>query len=150
MVQLKKGSLKSPQLSNAIQKPKAGQKKVSAALKTRTALADVQRCKEHGIEIHLQAKNTRTNYAGHVRRGQEWLASHFDKPSKNTSKDSDPPDDNDVYDDPAFKGAFSHIPNRCSDKALALYMSLKGFHENLSKTTVESIRAAFKKLWERS
>ncbi|KIK32078.1 hypothetical protein CY34DRAFT_760908 [Suillus luteus UH-Slu-Lm8-n1] len=58
--------------------------------------------------------------------------------------------DSDVYDDPAFKDAFDRIPNRCSDKALALYMSLKGFHENLSKTTVESIRSAFKKLWELS
>ncbi|KAG1767407.1 hypothetical protein EDD22DRAFT_819284 [Suillus occidentalis] len=53
--------------------------------------------------------------------------------------------DNDVYDDSAFKDAFDRIPNRCSDKALALYMSLKGFHENLSKTTVESIHSAFKK-----
>jgi hypothetical protein len=56
--------------------------------------------------------------------------------------------DNDVYDDGTFKDVFDRIPNRCSDKALALYMSLKGFHENLSKTTVESIRSAFKKLWE--
>ncbi|KAG2104313.1 uncharacterized protein F5147DRAFT_638301 [Suillus discolor] len=30
------------------------------------------------------------------------------------------------------------------------FMSLKGFHENLSKNTVESIRAAFKKLWEQA
>ncbi|KAG1723631.1 hypothetical protein EDB19DRAFT_1951960 [Suillus lakei] len=56
--------------------------------------------------------------------------------------------DDDVYDDPAFKDAFNSIPNRCSNKALALFMSLKGFHENLSKTTVESIHSAFKKLWE--
>ncbi|KAG1809476.1 hypothetical protein EV424DRAFT_1543061 [Suillus variegatus] len=52
--------------------------------------------------------------------------------------------DSDVYADPAFKDAFGCMPNRCSDKALALFMSLKGFHENLSKNTVESIRAAFK------
>ncbi|KAG1855337.1 PIN domain-like protein [Suillus subalutaceus] len=55
-----------------------------------------------------------------------------------------------VYEDPAFKDAFETIPNRCSNKVLALYMSLKGFHENLSKTTVESIRSAFKKMWELS
>ncbi|KAG2029121.1 hypothetical protein BDR03DRAFT_1018871 [Suillus americanus] len=55
-----------------------------------------------------------------------------------------------VYEDPAFKDAFKSVPNRCSDKALALYMSLKGFHKNLSKTTVESIRSAFKKMWELS
>ncbi|KAG1723135.1 uncharacterized protein EDB91DRAFT_1087922 [Suillus paluster] len=42
-------------------------------------------------------------------------------------------------------------PNQIAlTKALAHLMSLKGFHENLSKTTVESIRSAFKKLWELS
>ncbi|KAG1723917.1 uncharacterized protein EDB91DRAFT_1063111 [Suillus paluster] len=55
-----------------------------------------------------------------------------------------------MYEDPAFKDAFEDIPNRCSNKALALYMSLKGFHKNLSKTTIESIRSAFKKMWELS
>jgi hypothetical protein len=168
MAPVKKGSAKAPQ-------PKAAQKKAgrrrrgSAAPKT--ALADIQKCKEHGIETHLQASKTRANYAGHVRRGREWLASHFDsdKLTRSTSAGSEAyedgglpvlkplqlhtslaAEDNDVYNDPAFKDAFDRIPNRCSDKALALFMSLKGFHENLSKTTVESIRAAFKKLWELS
>ncbi|KAG2133337.1 hypothetical protein DEU56DRAFT_738972 [Suillus clintonianus] len=161
---LKKDSAKAPQLPDAAQK-KAGQKTRSAAAKT--ALEDVQKCKEHGIKTHLQANNTRTNYAGHVRRGREWLASHFETPScsavsetwrGDTSENSlvllpataEIHADNDVYEDPAFKYAFESIPNRCSDKALALFMSLKGFHENLSKTTVESIRLAFKKLWELS
>ncbi|KAG2131401.1 uncharacterized protein EDB93DRAFT_1108102 [Suillus bovinus] len=43
-----------------------------------------------------------------------------------------------------------HWGRKCSDKALALFMSQKGFHENLSKNTVESICAAFKKLWEQA
>lgn len=164
MARLKKDSAKAPQLPDTAQK-KAGRKTRSAAAKT--ALADVQKCKEHGIKTHLQANNTRTNYAGHVRRGREWLASHFETPScsavsetwrGDTSENSlillpataEIHADNDVYEDPAFKYAFESIPNRCSDKALALFMSLKGFHENLSKTTVESIRSAFKKLWELS
>ncbi|KAG1718424.1 uncharacterized protein EDB91DRAFT_1066652 [Suillus paluster] len=164
MARLKKDSAKAPQLPDTAQK-KAGRKTRSAAAKT--ALADVQKCKEHGIKTHLQANNTRMNYAGHVRRGREWLASHFETPScsavsetwrGDTSENSlvllpataEIHADNDVYEDPAFKYAFESIPNRCSDKALALFMSLKGFHENLSKTTVESIRSAFKKLWELS
>lgn len=164
MVQLTKGSAKTSQPPNVAPK-KAGRKKGSAVPKT--ALADVQKCKQHRIDTHLQANNTRTNYAGHVQCGREWLASHFDNLSrsatstKNMSKDSPAlmlplpagvatdADDN-VYDDPAFKDTFDSIPNGCSDKALALFMSLKGFHENLSKTTVESIRLAFKKLWELS
>jgi hypothetical protein len=58
--------------------------------------------------------------------------------------------DNDLYEDPAFKDAFKSVPNRCSNKVLMLYMSLKGFHKNLSKTMVESIHLAFKKMWELS
>jgi hypothetical protein len=152
---------KTPQSSIIVPK-KAGQKKESATLKT--APADVQKCKQYGIETHLQENNTRSNYARHICRGWKWLVSHFDNLSKsaiskNTSKDSPtlmlslPPSvaidaDNDVNDDPAFKDMFNRISNRCSDKALALFMSLKGFHENLSKMTVKSICLAFKKLWK--
>ncbi|KAG1832589.1 hypothetical protein DFJ58DRAFT_671092 [Suillus subalutaceus] len=154
MARSKKGS-KASQLPDPAQK-KAGRKKRTAT--TKTALADVKKCKELGIETHLQANNTRVNYAGHVRRGREWLASHFESPCSEDllvpmpllPANVETHADSDVYDDPAFKDAFDRIPNRCSDKALALYMSLKGFHENLSKTTVESIRSAFKKLWELS
>jgi hypothetical protein len=151
----------------AIQK-KPRQKKESAMPKS--ALANVQKCKELGVESHLQANKTRANYAGHVRRGQEWLASHFDAPTCSMAESPDDPafkaplallslsptltiqenPDRDVYNDPVFKDAFSRIPNRCSDKALALFMSLKGFHENRGKATVEGIRAAFKKFWEQA
>ncbi|KAG1770851.1 hypothetical protein EV702DRAFT_1270992 [Suillus placidus] len=161
MAQSKKGA------SNIVQK-KPRRRKESAAPKS--ALADIQKCKELGIETHLQANKTRSSYAGHVRWGREWLASHFDAPSCSANEgDSSVPKefsvqpvapsvpsrvgdnpDSDVYADPAFKDAFGCMPNRCSDKALALFMSLKGFHENLSKNTVESIRAAFKKLWEQA
>ncbi|KAG1872923.1 hypothetical protein DFJ58DRAFT_722087 [Suillus subalutaceus] len=134
----------------------------------KAALADVQKCKDLGIETHLQANNTRANYAGHVRRGRQWLASYFKTPAVSESErrdiasddllipmpsspvSFDMHSDNDVHDDPAFKDAFDRILNRCSHKALALFMSLKGFHENLSKTTVESIRSAFKKMWDLS
>ncbi|KAG2339458.1 hypothetical protein BDR05DRAFT_951218 [Suillus weaverae] len=161
MARSKKGA------SNIVQK-KPRQRKESAAPKS--ALADIQKCKELGIETHLQANKTRSSYAGHVRWGCKWLVSHFDAPSCSANKgDSSVPKepsvqpvapsvpsrvgdnpDSDVYADPAFKDAFGCMPNRCSDKALALFMSLKGFHENLSKNTVESIRAAFKKLWEQA
>ncbi|KAG1814581.1 hypothetical protein DFJ58DRAFT_673655, partial [Suillus subalutaceus] len=112
--------------------------------------------------------NTRANYAGHVRRGRQWLASYFKTPAVSESErrdiasddllipmpsspaSFDMHSDNDAHDDPAFKDVFDRIPNRCSHKALALFMSLKGFHENLSKTTVESIHSAFKKMWDLS
>lgn len=163
MVRQNKCSTKTPQSPSQIRK-KAKRNKGSATPKA--ALADVQKCKDLGIETHLQANNTRANYAGHVRRGREWLAGYFKTTAINeseggdiTSEDSPVPmpslpasfdSDNDAHDDPAFEYAFEQVPNRCSAKALALFMSLKGFHENLSKTTVESIRSAFKKLWDLS
>ncbi|KAG1847569.1 hypothetical protein F4604DRAFT_1935807 [Suillus subluteus] len=165
MVRLSKSSAKAPQSPNCTQK-KAAWKKGSATPKA--ALADVQKCKDIGIETHLQANNTRANYAGHVQRGRQWLASYFKTPAISESERGDIASDdllipmpsspvsfdmhsdNDVHDDPAFKDAFDQIPNRCSHKVLALFMSLKGFHENLSKTTIESIRSAFKKMWDLS
>jgi hypothetical protein len=104
------------------------------------------------------------NYARHVHHGWEWLASHFESSTVSKTQIDDIPEgslvpllmtaeihaDNDVIEDLAFKDAFENIPNRCSDKALALYMSLKRFHKNLSKTTVKSIHSAFKKMWELS
>jgi len=157
MTRQKNKSSKAPQLHDAVQKKPP--KKESAIPKS--ALADVQKCKELGVKTHLQANKTRVNYAGHVRRGQEWLASHFDAPSCSMNEGGplvlalspsaireDP--DRDVYDDPVFKDAFGRIPNRCSDKALALFMSLKGFHENRGKATIEGIRAAFKKFWDQA
>jgi hypothetical protein len=163
MTRLKKNSTETKQLPDATVHKKPVHRKKRLAVK-KTALVDVQRCKEHSIKTHLQASNTRTNYAGHVCRGREWLASHFKGSTVSETRRDDIVHgslvpllttdkinaDNDVYEDPAFKDAFKSVPNRCSDKALALYMSLKGFHENLSKTTVESIRSAFKKMWELS
>ncbi|KAG2128935.1 uncharacterized protein EDB93DRAFT_1095770 [Suillus bovinus] len=145
MVHLKKSSPKAPQPPGTAQKTR--QKKTM--VHTKTALSDVQKCKQNGIETHLQATNTQNNYAGHVRCGREWLESHFDHLESEFTVGEDV-NDSDMYNDPVFKDAFSHIPNRCSDKALALFMSLKGFHQNLSKTTVESIRLAFKEMWELS
>jgi hypothetical protein len=163
MTQLKKNSTEAKQLPDATVHNKPVHRKKRLAVE-KTALVDIQRCKEHGIKTHLQASNTRTNYAGHVHRGREWLASHFEGSTVSETQRDDIVHgslvpllttdkinaDNDVYEDPAFKDAFKSVPNRCSDKALALYMSLKGFHENLSKTTVESIHSAFKKMWELS
>ncbi|KAG2054410.1 hypothetical protein BDR06DRAFT_971622 [Suillus hirtellus] len=156
MTWLKKNSTKDKQPLDTIHK----RKKRSAAEKT--ALADVQRCKEHGIKTHLQASNMRMNYAWHIHHGWEWLASHFESSTiSETQRDdifqgslvlllttTEITADNDMYEDLAFKDAFENIPNKCSDKALTLYMSLKVFHENLSKTTVKSICSAFKKMWE--
>ncbi|KIN97880.1 hypothetical protein M404DRAFT_100511, partial [Pisolithus tinctorius Marx 270] len=53
-----------------------------------------------------------------------------------------------IYSDPNFKSAFERVPNRCSDKALALYLSWRGFQENSSQSTIDGVRAGFKMLWD--
>jgi len=45
--------------------------------------------------------------------------------------------------DPRVK--FDPIPNHCSDKALALFISWKCFHQNCGKSTSDGIYSAFKK-----
>ncbi|KAL4078905.1 hypothetical protein V8B97DRAFT_2021244 [Scleroderma yunnanense] len=73
-------------------------------------------------------------YDGHVGWGCKWLQSH-------TSSDSSIPASivEDIYNDPGFKDVFEKVPNHCSDKALALYLSWRGFHENWSQSTVEGV-----------
>ncbi|KIK36351.1 hypothetical protein CY34DRAFT_26368 [Suillus luteus UH-Slu-Lm8-n1] len=54
----------------------------------------------------------------------------------------------DAYEDPAFGEALEKTPNKHSDKALALLISYKCFHEDCGMSTCEGLSAAFKKLWE--
>ncbi|KAI6139164.1 hypothetical protein BKA82DRAFT_138465 [Pisolithus tinctorius] len=46
-------------------------------------------------------------------------------------------EDSKIYSDPEFRNAFEHAPNRCSDKALALYLLWRGFQENCSQSTID-------------
>ncbi|KAL4076527.1 hypothetical protein V8B97DRAFT_2021900 [Scleroderma yunnanense] len=96
---------------------------------------------EVGKQAHLQAEKMWKAYDGHVGQGCKWLQSH-------TSSGSCIPTSivEDIYNDPGFKDAFEKVPNHCSDKALALYLSWRGFHENWSWSTVEGVHMAFKKL----
>ncbi|KAI6004429.1 hypothetical protein F5J12DRAFT_783407 [Pisolithus orientalis] len=57
-------------------------------------------------------------------------------------------EDSEIYSDPEFRNAFEHMPNRCSDKALALYLSWRGFQENCSQSTIDRVQAGFKMLWD--
>ena len=117
------------------------------------SLKFVEKLKETGKEAHLKATNTRKCYAGHVKRGREWLAEYFkdEKSSKelpwltptHVSSEEDP------YANPAFAYAFGRVPNEFSDGALSLFLTYKGFHQNLGRNSIEGIRAAFKDLWDK-
>ncbi|KIK74944.1 hypothetical protein PAXRUDRAFT_19406 [Paxillus rubicundulus Ve08.2h10] len=118
---------------------------------TSKSLKVIEQIKEAGKEAHLKAKNTRKCYTGHVKRGCEWLLEHFSANDRDSDTGWSAPDDlagEDPYGDPAFAHAFNCTPNQCSDKALALFLTYKGFHQNLGKGTIEGIQAAFKDLWD--
>jgi hypothetical protein len=100
-------------------------------------------------------------YAGHVKRGRVWLAQHFantDSEASHSELTTLEPvtastqvdrDVDDPYQDPDFCHAFDCIPNRMSDKAVALFLTYKGVYQNLSQGSVDGIRAAFKALWDK-
>ncbi|KAN0075252.1 hypothetical protein V8E55_011275 [Tylopilus felleus] len=113
-------------------------------------LKAISQLKESGKEAHLRVKKTRKCYAGHVKRGQEWLAKHFHAtmdPNELSAPEVTATEE-DLYEDPMFAAMFDYIPNKTSNKALALFLTYKGFHQNLSQGTVQGIHAAFKNLWD--
>ncbi|KAL4081312.1 hypothetical protein V8B97DRAFT_2027566 [Scleroderma yunnanense] len=103
------------------------------AAKEQPTLHAAHQIKEAGKQTHLQAARTRATYGRHIHQGCVWLQSHF------PVEGSQPPPNHteeilDIYSDPCFKDAFDHTPNQCSDEALALYLSWRGFQENCSQT----------------
>jgi hypothetical protein len=128
-----------------------------------TSLPYLYKIKEAAKLAHKHAKKTRNNYNGYVARGIKWLEGHFapdstegpgmepkggsikGSPSQLKGAGSD-----EMYEDPEFRRAFDPIPNHCSDKALALFISWKCFHQNCGKSTSDGIYSAFKKYWEES
>ncbi|KAL4071493.1 hypothetical protein V8B97DRAFT_2023673 [Scleroderma yunnanense] len=108
------------------------------AAKEQPTLHAAHQIKEAGKQTHLRAARTRATYGRHIRQGCVWLQSHF------PVEGSQPPPNHteeilDVYGDPCFKDAFDCTPNQCSDKALALYLSWRGFQENCSQSTIDGI-----------
>jgi hypothetical protein len=117
------------------------------------SLPALQQLQDSGKRANLNSSQTRQNYGGHVRRGREWLASHFSGESnaqipKGLDKDKLSPVADDMYQDPEFREAFNERPNRYTNQALALFISYKCFHQNLKFGTGTGIHAAFKKYWE--
>ncbi|KAF9242145.1 hypothetical protein BU15DRAFT_44465 [Melanogaster broomeanus] len=151
MGRVREHTAKAPQLP---QSPKRTRRKRPAS--STKSLKVIERLKEAGKEAHLKANNTRRCYTGHVKRGREWLSDYFSGNDRDADSDEEgsatapnhPHAEEDPYSDPAFPHAFDSIPNKCSDKALALFLTYKGFHQNLGKGTFEGIRAAFKHLWD--
>ena len=107
--------------------------------------------KEDGKKAHLCAPRTTETYSSHVHRGCEWLQSSLEDhlTAEGTAlEESSCHSAEDFYKDPLSKDAFERIPNERSSEALSLYLAWKGFWENVSQSTVEGIRAAFKWHWD--
>jgi len=122
--------------------------KTPAAEKDLPTAVDLHEVKEAGKKTYLRAPNTRKTYNGHVRQARAWLQSHFtaDQVLSTTSPDEGTA----IYRDPGFKDAFERRPNHCSDQALSVYLSWRGFEDNCSPSTVDGIRAGFKMYWDKA
>ncbi|KAG0702302.1 hypothetical protein DFH29DRAFT_805105 [Suillus ampliporus] len=117
-----------------------------------TTLPAINKIKEQAKHQHKHAQATRKSYDGYVMRGQQWLKTHFNSGSTR-QQDGESlvvAEDSDAYEDPTFREALERIPNLYSDKALALLISYKCFHEDCGVSTCDGLSAAFKKLWEES
>ncbi|KAI6029265.1 hypothetical protein BKA83DRAFT_4046997 [Pisolithus microcarpus] len=121
----------------------------ASTAKEQPSLHVVHQIKEAGKQTHLRAAKTRETYSRHVCQARSWLQGHFPLEGvpqilAHTEHESE------IYSDPGFKNAFERVPNQCSDKALALYLSWRGFQENCSQSTIDGVRVAFKMLWDES
>ena len=121
-------------------------KKTSATKEPGTAQS-AHRAKEAGKQAHYLTQKTRKVYGRHVRQGRKWMASLFTKEG-NLKFPSHPEDGTQIYHDPKFKDAFANVLNHCSDQALDLYLLHIGFVNGCTISTIEGVRAAFKRLWK--
>ena len=117
-------------------------------------LAEVNSIQTRSKQDHGCAANTTKKYAKNVERARAWLH-HYLQPNgsvdplqKGIGNDIGVVSaDDSIYDDPEFRNALDDILNRYSDKALALFLSYKVFHENQGQQTCDGAYSAFKRLW---
>ncbi|KAG1840392.1 hypothetical protein F4604DRAFT_1598900 [Suillus subluteus] len=109
-----------------------------------TTLPVIDKIKERAKQQHKHTNSTRKNYGSYIDRGQKWLKVH----ASTTGCQDEESHSGNAYEDPTFRDALDKIPNQHSDKALALFISYKCFHENNGQSTCDGIHAAFKKYWE--
>ncbi|KDR71666.1 hypothetical protein GALMADRAFT_75054 [Galerina marginata CBS 339.88] len=121
---------------------------------------------KEGIEKHGQAENTNNNYAGHIRRGREFLESFATEQAEaetlwNAGRNSrnDPTAEGDCeiplyYEDddemgPEFRTAFTGPPVKCTPMAIATFLAHKCMVEECGKSTASQIHASFLKHYDR-
>ncbi|KAG1901248.1 uncharacterized protein F5891DRAFT_1144993 [Suillus fuscotomentosus] len=149
MVRTKPKSCKGPPSPHAAEA--SPRKRWKGAVPTgNTTLPAINKVKERAKQQHKHAKKTHENYNGYVERGQTWLKAHFTTSrGAMASMDSETVSiSTDAYEDPTFRDALERMPNQHSDKALALLISFKCFHENCGQSTCDGTYSAFKKFWE--
>lgn len=147
---------RSPQPLGLESKSSQRHHKQPVALSPTTSLKVIEQLKEAGKEMYLKATNTKKCYAGHMKCSREWLAKFFDTTSPTDLPWLSPEqahvsqDDPDPYSNPAFAHVFERALNEFSNKALSLFLTYKGFHQDLGRNTVEGIQDAFKDMWNQA
>lgn len=104
-------------------------------------LQEAQQVKEDSKQTHCLAPKTREVYERHIKQARQWLQSHY-AADGTLSVATHPGEGSEIYHKPAFRNAFEHHPNECSDQALSIYLGWKGFAEvkPSGQSTINGIR----------
>ncbi|KIM36467.1 hypothetical protein M413DRAFT_13964 [Hebeloma cylindrosporum] len=136
----------------------SAQKKKAALPVTFQELAQIEK---NARAQHLKAERTTKKYGEMVAAARKWLAreiaassaassaTHCDE-SPSSGLDHESLDNRNPFIQPEFAAAFDEIPNASSPTALRNYITYKVIHQKLKSGTGDSIRAAFKHMWDQS
>ncbi|KAK7433686.1 hypothetical protein VKT23_020633 [Stygiomarasmius scandens] len=136
--------------------------KVQTARKTNqrkklTAPAELKRHSDLRKEIlenvkkHGKSEKTHKLYAGHVKRGKEWVKEYAAKQreveeawkAQGTGVQIETDSETSAELDPAFGTCLDGAPLECTPEAIAMFMHEKCFAKGCGRSTVDQIHAAF-------
>jgi len=126
-----------------------GSKRTKSAAKTKTkaATSSLQTLQKTRVACRNEfgrSKNTKSNYAGYIKRGKSFLADIVAERRANGEgvicKEGITTD--------VLEKAFENPPNKYSAMALELFLVQKCFTENLGKSTGDGIHGAFADYWD--
>lgn len=149
--------------------PKDNRSKITRKAKAAAApvytASQLREAGEETVQNHRRAPTTRKAYNSQVlaarkfliefveREVESWDGEHTDSSApdlaeKTSASTSDESLDDQPWLDPDFLKAFDDAPNKHSPEALYMYLAERCVAEELSKSTADSVCAAFRDLWE--
>ncbi|THU82325.1 hypothetical protein K435DRAFT_766628 [Dendrothele bispora CBS 962.96] len=140
---------------NPEDKKKVGKGTKKHVIKSNEPKRHSELCKEilENVKRHGKSEKTNKLYAGHVKRGKEWVKKYatmqteVEEAYKAQRAAGGMPVEEDLEAgaelDPDFADCLDGAPLECTPTAIAMYMHDKCFGEGCGKSTVDQLHAAF-------